>query len=288
MKQNKTSKLIKARIFTYSFDISNKVEHEQYLRELETAKRLSGWNVPDKLHYISFCSISEMNKIKEFLDKLRSLVFIHIETEYLFNNQFNTKEGFRLWSWREYEYENKNIKRGYYIETPQKYLDLLNNTFVCGFCGKQYTRKEKENKDLTFCDSCLDSEYLKEDELFLLRLKRINDKTPRLSLSDCDKKVLKLAYENAQVFGNSIKGKARNKALRVKLKANLNKTIKDARTEYAGFIWCLNHNINTENLIYYNHTKTFCFGWKNKLDFELEQKLKEQLKNFPFNYEIKV
>ncbi len=43
----------------------------------------------------------------------------------------------------------------------------------------------------------------------------------------------------------------------------------------------------TENLIFYPHTRTFCFGWRNPVSKEVRAELVEKLKQFPFDFEIK-
>ena len=291
MEIEQKNKTIKAKIYFYRYDISKKDEKKAYLKEMEIAKVFSGWTSPNTLHYINFSYESN----KEFNEKLKKLSkekenkgFIHIETKHLFNNQFNTKEGFRLWNWRENIFLNKDIKEGYYIKMPKEYFNLLENTFSCGYCGKQYTREEKTKKDLSFCDSCLGNEYLKEDNLFLLRLKRINDKTERLPLNDCDNEVL--TDINLKEFErlNKIRLRKKIKRLKEELLKDKQNDIKNIRAEFKGFMWCLNKGIETDNLIYYKHTKTFTFGWRDKLNFEKEQQLKKQLINFPYLYELKV
>jgi hypothetical protein len=278
---------IKTDIFYYRFNISDPKERKQYKQECIKAKSLSGFKEPDTLHYINFAySQKAKDNLREFMAKIKTYKTITIETKYLYNNQFNTKEGFRGWYWREMIYENPNIKEGYYIVNPQELKDLLNNTFSCGFCGKQYTKEQ--HKTLSFCNSCLDSEYLKQEELFLLRLKAISDKSERLPLNDCDKAVLTETYKGSQIFGNNKRGKDRLKALRDRLLKDKQKAIKDINKKYNGFIWCLDNGIKTDNLIYYNHTDIFSFGWRDRLTFEQEQELKGLLKYFPYNYEIKV
>jgi len=286
-------KTIKTKIYSYRFDISIKTEKEQYLKEIENAKKLTGLKAKDKntTHYINFNSAKGYENLKLFRDEIKSLKEVEIETDCLFNNQFNTKGknkeiGLRIYIWNELIYRNKDIKEGYYIEMTQELKNILHNTFKCGYCGKQYSKEEHEN--LSFCNSCLDSEYLKKDQLFLLRLKRIDDNTDRLHLNDCDSIALTEQYTKAQIKGISTRGIKRIKDLRDSLLKDRDKTIKDANSEYDGFIWLLDRGINTDNVIYYNHTETFCFGWKNTLSFEIEQELKNKLKDFPFKFELKV
>lgn len=275
---------IKTNIYNYRYDISKPKEKALYEKERLKAQKASGLNEPDTYHYINFQIYKGSDTFIK--DKIKPLKVVHIETEHLFNNQFNTTEGLRVFLWSEIIFPNKDIKEGYYIVFNEDLKDALNNTFKCGYCGKQYTKEQ--HKNLSFCSNCLDSEYLKKDDLFLLRLKAISDTTERQPLNDCDKEALIKAYTEAQIKGTSERGIKRIKAKRESLLSDRDKTIKNANTEYNGFIWLLDRGINIDNCIYYNHINTFCFGWRNKLSFEVEQELKTLLNGFPFTYELKV
>ena len=45
--------------------------------------------------------------------------------------------------------------------------------------------------------------------------------------------------------------------------------------------------IPLDNFIFYEHTETFCFGWRNGLSDEVKEVLKEKLKDFPYKIELK-
>ncbi|NCD11246.1 MAG: hypothetical protein EOL93_01735 [Epsilonproteobacteria bacterium] len=97
---------------------------------------------------------------------------ISIETDHLFNNQFNadceTLKNHRVFDWFEKLIDNNKIKDGYYIVPTYELCDLLCSTFKCGYCGKQYNSAGDG-----FCHACLDSQYLKSKELHLLQLRNI-------------------------------------------------------------------------------------------------------------------
>lgn len=51
--------------------------------------------------------------------------------------------------------------------------------------------------------------------------------------------------------------------------------------------WLLDHGISIENVIYYSHTDTFCFGWRDKCGAEFVGQVLEVISEFPYPYEIK-
>jgi hypothetical protein len=273
---------IKTKVKYYRFDISNEEEKKQYKALSQKLNKL-GLTLFDSISLSDYTTkTSFFNKIKELENK----GFIELETEFIFNNQWNTTEesfNLRVFDWAEEIYPNRKIKEGYYLEVNKEMTDIRENTFKCGYCGKQYF-KTKER----FCLNCLDSEYLTKDNLILLQLKKVSDERDFKPLSLEDETYLNNLYTKAQINGNSERGKKRIEDLKIKLLEDKTKTIKNAETEYKGFMWLINKGINTNNVIYYNHTNIFCFGWKQNLSFEIEQELKQKLKNFPFKYELKV
>ena len=75
--------------------------------------------------------------------------------------------------------------------------------------------------------------------------------------------------------------------LRADVEAGLNKVIELATIKHDGMLWILDAGIPTGNLIFYPHTRTFTFGWRNPVSKEVRAELVEKLKGFPFNFEIK-
>ncbi len=63
-------------------------------------------------------------------------------------------------------------------------------------------------------------------------------------------------------------------------------SIKTSKQELNGFVWLLENNIYTD-CIFYNHTKSFCFGWLYNLTEIEKEKLQIELSGFPFDYEFK-
>lgn len=222
---------------------------------------------------------------KFYQEKIKPLngCTIELDTEYIFSNQWNTKptstseSGLRVFDWAEAIYPNRSIKEGYYLDLTDEMKHIREITYKCGYCGKQYVAP-----DNLYCNACLDSRYLKPQDLNRLRLVAVcnldqwkyEDPIPDFLFED---------YSRVQVI-------ARKKRLK-KEKANALEKIKrdreSAEIEYQGFLWLIEHDLNYENCIYYGHTGKFCFGWRNPLSDSEKSDLLDKITEFPFEYEIK-
>ena len=158
---------IKTVLHYYHFDISKEDEVNEYKK---LCKNLESTNL------VKFAGIGndDYQHYKKHIIPIDGKT-IHLETKHLFNNQWNTaptdtsEHGLRVFDWDECIFPNKDIKQGYWLEQTEEMKRVRKNTFKCGFCGAQYTDPPANG----FCDKCLDSEYLRESELHLLRLKPI-------------------------------------------------------------------------------------------------------------------
>ena len=75
--------------------------------------------------------------------------------------------------------------------------------------------------------------------------------------------------------------------LRAEVEAEFNKSMEHATIKRDGTLWMLDAGISTESVIFYPHTRTFTFGWRNPVSKEVRAELVEKLKQFPFDFEIK-
>jgi hypothetical protein len=91
----------------------------------------------------------------------------------------------------------------------------------------------------------------------------------------------------AQLHGSTERGKERIAKERADLETEYRKEKAAAKTKHDGFLWLMDHGINTENCIYYSHTDRFSFGWRNPVDKEMESAILDVISEFPFAYEIK-
>ena len=265
----------------YRYDLRSEREADAY-RTLCQARRSMSMRVFDSL---------SVDGSDFYSDKIQPLdgQTIQLETKFLFENQWNTartttsESGLRVFDWAENIYPNKNLKVGMWLEQTEEMIDIRNNTLSCGYCGAQYDREGAP----VFCDSCLNSEYLKEHDLFLLRLVSIADsRKDRPEITSKEKKSLLPRYIRAQITGMSDRDKRRAAADRAKIEKDYKDTIGRAKAKHGGFIWLLDHNININNCIYYDHTGVFSFGWKSPIKEAVRDALIEKLDGFPYTYKF--
>lgn len=207
---------------------------------------------------------------------------IELETAHIFSNQWNTKD------WRVFDFyqgivPNDNIKAGHWLEITKEMREIRRNTNVCGYCGHQ----ESAARGLVFCDCCIGSEYLKEDDLHLLRMLPAGDHLPqRNPLTNAEREHLLPQYLDAQIRGNTARDKARIAKARERIESKFTATTNAAKTERDGFLWLMDHGHNTSNVIYYSHTNRFCFGWRKAIGDSEYSRLADLLCEFPFDYDV--
>lgn len=207
---------------------------------------------------------------------------VELETKHLFNNQWNGViggEGVRVFDWaQDYPINfSKKIKRGHYLAMTPAMQAARENRQACGYCGKQYDNPAQ------FCTACLDSEFLKEKELHLLRLRPVASNGKRDALTPKERALILPAYNAAQQTRRDRVAEA----LRESLAADLQKTIDNKTRETDGKLWLLDHGIDIDNVIYYDHLGRFCFGWRCGLTDDERATLQENLAGFPYLYDFK-
>ena len=215
-----------------------------------------------------------------------------LETEYLFSNQWNTTplvdghNGLRVFDWAQDYDPYTRVKRGHYLDQTEAMRAVREQIAKCGYCGHQEDIRDFPH---IFCTTCLDSEYLKESDLFLLRLAPIT-KTDgnRAPLTDAEREWLLPRYQAAHLHGTTERGKARIEKRRIEIEEKWAKDTAAASTERYGRRWVLDHLPGLEHeLIYYPHLDRFCFGWSHPLDKADVDALVDIISEFPFAYTIK-
>ena len=291
---------IKAELVYYRIDVSRPEGRKAYTELCETLKEIpfETWRIQGR-----FPNETTNFELHRFIDSLKekldihlswedSQVFnreIHLKTDYLFEDQWSTAEGFRLHNKTLFDWPALHIKEGYYIRQNPEMVAVLQGTAKCGYCDHQAPVGEKD-----FCDKCISSPYLEVSQLRLLRMEPIEAperrsgetlKIPRGArpLSEEELAVVMPRYMEAQT---KLQEQQAAK-LRAVIKRNLEQKIELAETDAKGMLWLLDAGISVENLIFYPHTKTFCFGWRNPVSKEVRAELVEKLEGFPFNFEIK-
>lgn len=267
---------LKTNITSYSFDIREPDEKAQYdaiLEKLKGRECFNVWGGSKRLHIGSGPVL--------------------LETKCLFNNQWNTSEdsptapNARVFDWYE-EYPvltPKHRKNGHYLDITPEMEEIRRNTTQCGYCGAYYQAAQ----GYVFCDKCLDSPYLEEKDLKLLRLYPVSEKSRAKypELSAAEKAHIMPQYISRQTTGKDSRNAKRLAEKRARIESGYKKSVYAAKTEHDGFIWLMDNQVNIENCIYYSHTDIFSFGWRSPVSPEVKSKLLDVLTEFPHNYEIK-
>lgn len=217
---------------------------------------------------------------------------VELETKHLFNNQWNTApiagvsdKGLRVFDWaQDYRpYGSPTLKRGHWIEQTADMKSARDNTVACGYCGKQ----EPAAKGLTFCPHCIDSEYLTADTLHLTRMQYVSSKGDRAKLSAAEHEWLYPQFKAAQLHGTTERGKARIAKQRADLIKERDAAIEKANAKFDGITWLMDNGLNVDNVIYYDHTQRFSFGWRKPISADMVSEILAVISEFPFLYEIK-
>lgn len=219
---------------------------------------------------------------------------VELETTHLFDNQWNGTT-VRLFDWAQTpstggEISGENVerwvKRGYYLEQTAEMKELRRNTHKCGYCGKQ----EPAQKGYVFCPHCIDSEYLTEKDLPLTRMRSVEDSGTRGTfppLTEAERTHLLPQFREAQLHGTTVRGKARIAQARADVEAKCKRVTANAKTERDGLMWLMDHGIRTDNVIYYDHTGRFGFGWRKPVDAAVVSQLLDVISEFGWPYDIK-
>ena len=204
-------------------------------------------------------------------------VEVTLEIDNLFDNQWNSAEGFRLFNKAQYRYANPKFKYGYWLEQTPEMVAILTGTAKCGYCGHKAPVGEKD-----FCDKCLGSPHLSEQDLHLLRMQPIEEPglretvkserkryRKRAPLTEQERETLLPRYVEAQTKTlQELSQKAISDALK-----KCERKVKLANMEYDGTVRIAEAGIPLDNVIFYEHTETFCFGWRIGLSEEVKEVL---------------
>lgn len=211
---------------------------------------------------------------------------VDLETKHLFNHQWNMVQG----SLRVFDFaleslpHNRNIRRGHYLEQTAEMHEIRRNTHACPYCGKQ----EPAQKGYVFCPHCLNSDNLKLDDILkgATRMRPVDSEREWTPLSPAERNHLLPLYTEAQLRMSEDKSAAFLKTVRERCR----KKISRAYCERRGYERLIELGLGIfamENVIYYNHTGRFGFGWRQPLSaIELSTVL-DVISEFSFPYDIK-
>lgn len=218
---------------------------------------------------------------------------LELETKHLFDNQWNTACGKRVFDWAEDAIfspyngrENLKDRRGHYLELTPEMSEVRRNTCACGYCGKQ----EPAAKGYVFCPHCLSSEYLDEKTLHLLRMLPVDESGinggKRAELTEAERAHLMPLFIDAQLHGTARRNKAKAEKERATALRRYEEAIEAATKRRDGEIWLLDHGLSTDNVIYYDHTGRFSFGWRKPLKGAELEAWAKALEGFPGDFDI--
>jgi hypothetical protein len=225
---------------------------------------------------------------------------VTLETQHLFENQWNTAPsglagGWRVFDWAEDYMPDKKIRRGHYLAITPEMAAARKHTVACGYCGHQ----ESDTTAAPFCPKCFGSEYLAEKDLHLTRLIPVSDKSDRAPLTEEEASVLVPRWREAQGLGKQSREVAQLSKRRLAIAAlvpdaesKAAASIQRAHIETNALTWLMDRGfLEIENVIYYKHTGRFGFGWRNALSpdqcSDLLDILCAQGDAFPYHYDVK-
>jgi hypothetical protein len=279
---------IKTVMHAYCFDTAKREDAEAY-KELRERLRAQGLD----------CFETWGGRGSYYDSRFVGGVEVELETKHVFSNQWNTapiagisESGLRVFDWaQDYPINFRTaIKRGHYLVQVPEMAAVRRDTLACGYCGKH----EPAASGAEFCDKCLDSAFLKESELHLLRLLPAGVRLPkRDELTPEERERLMPLYVQAQTHGRARRNAQQAEARRKRVAkdyaehvAKAQRAIERAAAERDGFLWLLDRGMNTENVIFYNHTGKFSFGWRSPITGATREALLAALAEFPYPYDV--
>lgn len=272
---------MKTIIHFYSFDVSKPEDKEQYAA-LSDKLKAQGLTLFDSI------SPGHWDFYHKQIKPLNGQE-IELETKHLFNNQWNTaptttsESGLRVFDWAEdilvsNGKMNKKIKIGMWLEQTPEMIAIRRDTCKCSYCGEQYYKPTNE-----FCTACIGGEYLTEDNLpllFLIPVEKSDHKYNWKSVNVPASLVAEFTQRHQQTMRNKLEKRQVDKL------ESIEKDIENSKKEYDAFKWLIAQNIDFDNCIYYSHTGTFAFGWRDSLNDEQRADLRVKLAQFPYAWEF--
>ena len=261
-------------------------------------------NPTEAKQYADLCTRMEAQGIKcfeawgrgSFYNPALHGVVIELETKHLFDNQWNTApipgisdKGLRVFDWAQDCLDNKRIKMGHWLEQTPEMIEVRANRRKCGYCGKQYDLRDDGGAP-KFCQECLWSQFLKREDLYLVRVVELGArKFPKLTSEELAE--LLPLYEAEQAGKGSERSKQARERIGQRIEEEYKSAKQKAETKYGAMRWLFERGASVrlmENTIYYKHKDVFTFGWQDKLEegADLDWLMRE-MSEFPYRYNIK-
>lgn len=265
------------RLHRYHFNLTNEAGQEAW-KQLESELKAKGLK---RFHAWG-------GTPPTWTDKQEATEQVEIEVSCIFDNQWNTTKE-RVFDWFQYyEINGPKCARGHWLEITTEMQEAREKTVKCGYCGKHYGIHHEPAPVDGFCQACLDSPYLKESDLYLLRLVPVSDKRNyNQKLTQAESESLLPRYVSRQTTGADSRSKKRRDDQRARVIEKAQEETENATTERDGMLWLWDKGLDLDNVIFYGHTRKFSFGWRSPLAESVASKLLDVLTEFPFEYELK-
>jgi len=285
---------MKTKLHAYHFNCGDLSQSQAYLK-LRDERMKSESRRHDRINFVhtdtspSGCRFSHLTELSS--EGATTTYEVDLDLKHLFDDQWNTSDteghtGYRVFDWVEYySPHNKSNIWGHWLEVTDEMVAARDNTNVCRYCGAQYGTCHEGHltaprANPKFCKKCLGSPYLKESELWMLRLTPVSQKysRPHDELSQEDLDWLKPRYVEAQLRGNEERREERLK----KQRADLEKQQQLDDMKFDGMTRLLGADIELDNVIFHDHVPVFKFGWRNGLSPSVVEAMQLKLREIEF------
>jgi len=281
---------MKTKLHTYSFNLGVIPQHQAYTLLKERMMRESR-----RRDRVNFVSISSEGRAFPHLHELTTkgavtTYEVELDVKQLFDNQWNSSAieghpGYRVFDWVEYfDAHNRNLIWGHWLEVTDEMVEARQKTRICGFCAEHYGTVHEEHLTESeetpgFCKKCLGSQYLKEDELHLLRLLPAGRKHGhREPLTDDEHALLMPSYLDAQLEGD----KERRAQRTAHQRARVERQHQLDEMKFDGMTRLLNAGIDLSSVIFHDHVPVFKFGWRSELSPSVAGAMQTKLAEIEF------
>jgi len=279
---------MKTKLHTYYFDCGVIPQSQAYLLLREQMKKES--RRADRINFVSTGG-KDGNNFRHLPTlehgEWHTTHEIDLDPAHIFDDQWNSAttdehSGYRVFDWVEYyRPSSKSVIWGHWLEVTDEMVEARNFTLRCGYCAQHYGHLHESHlpkpTDMNFCSKCLGNSYLKESELYMLRLTPISRRVSG-SLSDKESEWLLPRYLEAQVNAKSKAAKAKAEEQR----ARLEKDREVDAMKYDGLDRLLKAEIDISNVIFHGHVPTFKFGWRSPLSPSVADTFKQRLAEIEF------
>lgn len=281
---------MKTKLHTYSFNLSVIPEHQAYTLLKERIMRES--HRRDRINFVTsrgeLCALDHLTKLGD-VDGITTYE-VELDVKHLFDNRWNTATtegltGYRVFDWVEYfDSYNRNRIWGHWLEVTDEMVEVRQKTLVCGYCATHYGEVHESHLPVDetapgFCKECLGSPYLKEDELYMLRLLPADRKNGhREPLTDDERALLMPRYLDAQLHGQE----ARRLEKVTKQRDRLASQRALDEMKFDGMTRLLDAGIDIENVIFHDHHPVFKFGWRSELSPSVAEAMQAKLAEIKF------